>query len=346
MNEAIKYQDVKKILHIRIDRLGDLILSTPLLRAIYDNWKDKEVHCLVTPYTKEVLENCPFVSDIKVFSEKWGLLERLNYFNQLKKENYDLVIAHSPTSLSYFIAHYTGAPHRIGYVYAERPVVAKLVNMALTDPIHLDIRAMLARGEKVPHEVEQGLMIAERLGIKPKSRDVYLEPDTADKKHADDLVKKWFWTTNKIFCIHLSEKWLNLGWQHNHFHRLVNDIRRKFKNPFVMFTYSSWELDIGREIQKTYENSTEIKCVSDLSIKQWAAMMKKCAFVITPDTGAIHVAASQKVPVVAVYGPDDFELTTQQWAPWRVKSKKLLQQAPIQLINEIVNAIGELQDMY
>ncbi|MCD4784195.1 MAG: glycosyltransferase family 9 protein [Candidatus Eremiobacteraeota bacterium] len=344
--EEIIYQTVRKILHIRLDRLGDVILSTPLLRALYDNWKDKEVHALVTPYTREVLEECPYVSEIKVFSNKWSIGERLSFLNHLKKEEYDLVIAHSPTSFSYFTAFFTKAQHRIGYVYEERPIVAKLVKMALTDPIMLDIRSRLAAGEKIPHEVEQGLMIAEKLGLKIKSRDLYLKPTDKDFKHVDKMMEKWFWTNKKIFGIHLSNKWLALGWEVKHFHRLVNEIQRKWKGSYVLFTYGSYEIDIGREIHDYYKNKTTVHAVWDLSIKQWAAMLKKCTFLITTDTGAVHVAASQKVPVIVIYHPDNYELNSRQWAPWRVKNKKLVQKSPVQLINEIVNTISELEHMY
>lgn len=344
--EEIIYQTVRKILHIRLDRLGDVILSTPLLRALYDNWKDREVHSLVTPYTREVLEECPYVSEIKVFSNKWNIGERLNFLNQLKKENYDLVIAHSPTSFTYFTTFFTKAQHRIGYVYEERPIVAKFVKMALTDPIMLDIRARLASGKKIPHEVEQGLMIAKKLGLKPKSRDLFLKPADGDFKHVEKMMKKWLWTKKKIFGIHLSNKWLALGWEVKHFHRLVNEIQRKWKGSYVLFTYGSYEIDIGREIHEYYKNKTTVQAVWDLSIKQWAVMLKKCDFLITTDTAAVHVAASQKVPVIVIYHPDNYELNSQQWAPWRVKNKKLVRKSPVQLINEIVNSISELEDMY
>jgi len=344
--EEIIYQTVKKILHIRLDRVGDVILSTPLLRAIYDNWKDREVHCLVTPYTREVLEECPYVSEIKIFSNKWSIGERLSFLNQLKKEEYDLVIAHSPTSFTYFTAFFTRAQHRIGYVYTERPITAKLVNMALTDPIPLNIRERLASGKKIPHEVEQGLLIAEKLGLKPKSRDLYLKPDDSDFKYVEKKIKKWFWEKKRIFGIHLSNKWLSIGWEVKHFHRLVNELQIKWKNSYILFTYGSYEIDIGREIQAYYKKKNSVQAVWDLSIKQWAAMLKKCSFLITPDTGAVHVAASQKVPVIAIYHPDNYDLNSQQWAPWRVKNKKLVKKAPLQLIHEIIDAISELEHMY
>lgn len=349
MTMGVQYQFVKKVLHIRMDRLGDLILSTPLLRAINDNWKDRqvEVHSLVTPYTREVLVDCPYVDEIKTFSEKWGLMERLNFFNQLKKEHFDLVIAHSPTTWTYIAAFMSGAPHRIGYVYKERPLTAKLINYALTDCIELDIRERLAAGQKVPHEVEQGFMIAEHLGLQIKNRDLFLKPSAEDTKYAKDLFKKWLWASGKkVFGIHLSNKWLKLGWEVKHFTRLVTDLQNKWKGSYIIFTYGSYEVDIGREVQGIYQNNPAVNCVWDVSTKQWASLLKTCSFLITTDTGAVHVAASQKVPTIVIYDPDNYELNSQQWAPWRVKNKKLVQKAPIQLINEILANLESLESMY
>lgn len=349
MSQGIQYQFAKKVLHIRLDKVGDLLLSTPLIRAIHEEWKERqvEIHCLVTPYTREILEDSPFVDDIKVFSEKWGVAERLNFLSQLKSEKFDLAIAHSPTTMSYLAAFMSGAPHRIGYVYEERPLSAKLVDYVLTDSVKINIRQHLTNGEKVPHEVEQSFMIADRLGVKIKHRDLYLEVTPEDKKHAEAQFKKWLWEPGKkIFGIHLSNKWLKLGWTVQHFHRLVSDIQKKWRGSYVLFTYGSYEVDIGREIQNHYQNNSYVNCSWDTTIKQWAAMLKKCSYLITTDTGAVHIAASQKVPLVVVYDPDSYDLNSQQWAPWRVKHKKLTQKAPLQLIREIISNIETLDSIY
>jgi len=345
--ETIIYQYVKKILYIRIDHLGDLILSTPLLRAIHDNWRDREVHAVVTPYNQEVLQECPFVDEIRIFSHKWSLGEQFKFFMGLKKENFDLAIAHSPNMKSYIAAYMTGALHRVGYYYEERPLVVKLIKFLLTDALPLNYRSLLEAGKKVPHEVDKNLELAKYFGLEIKSRDLYLKPGREDFKSAVERFKEWHWKKGgKVFGIHLSDKWFKKGWKVKHFYRLAGEIQKKFEGSYVLFTYGSRDGDVGREINKFYKASTTVECAWDLSIKQWAALLKLCSSLISTDTGAVHVAASQKIPVIVIYSARDFDLNSQQFAPWRVKNKKIKQSIPLDQIKEIVEALADLETMY
>ena len=346
-NKEIVYQYVRKILHIRLDHLGDLILSTPLLTAIHDNWPDKEIYSLVTPYNQEVVRGCPYINDVLVYSHKWGYMKQVQFLLGLKQYNFDMVIAHSPTMKSYVAAYLTGAMHRIGLYYEERPMVVKLINFLLTDPIPLNNREKLEAGEKVPHEVETSISIAEHMGLTVKNRDLYLEPTKKDMKYAVDRLKGWHWKPGrKIVGIHISEKWFRNGWTIKHFYNMAGNIQKKWPKAYVLFTYGSKEGDIGREIAKFYQTSQTIECAWDLSVKQWAALIKACSFFVSTDTGAVHVAASQKIPTVVVYAGNDYNLNSQQFAPWRVKNKKIKQTAPQELINQILAALGELEVMY
>lgn len=345
--KEIVYQYVKKILHIRLDHLGDLILSTPLLQAMHDNWPDKEIYSLVTPYNQEVVRGCPYVNEVILYSDKMGYMQQIQFFMDLRKYDFDMVIAHSPTMKSYVAAYFTGAMHRIGIYYEERPLIVKLINFLLTDPIPLNIQEKLKEDGKIPHEVEKSFMLAEHLGLTVKNRDTYLVPDKVDLKYAVDRLKKWNWKKGRtIFGIHISEKWFKKGWTIKHFYNLAGEIQRKWDKAYVLFTYGSREGDIGREIAKFYEASPTVECAWDLSVKQWAAIIKVCSFFVTMDTGAVHVAASQKVPVAVIYDSENYDLNTQQFAPWRVKNKKLKQTAPKDLIKDIIDALADLEGMY
>lgn len=93
-----------KILIIRIDFLGDMICTTPLIQAIKNNWPDAEIHILANKYNRSVLENNPNVSRVHtyVYSKHCernlkpgkfnALINRIALIFRLRKLNFDLGI--------------------------------------------------------------------------------------------------------------------------------------------------------------------------------------------------------------------------------------------------------------
>ncbi len=346
MEENPLYRFIHKILHINIGHLGEVILSTPLLQAIKDNWKDRVVHTLVLPRHKVIFDNSSLADKVLLFNDKWGLMDRFSFLKSLESENYDLVLVHTPTITGYIGSFLTKAPHRVGIVLNEKPLEYNVGKRLLTKPIIFDFKTWKRAGVEIPNDVEMSFRMAKVLGLKVKNRDLIFPLSKEDDRFAAKTFTKWRWERGrKIFCIHLSERWLTLGWDNIHFKRLVSELQKKYKG-YVVFTYRSWQVDIGREIDRIYDKNPMVNCIWDMTIPQWAAIVKRCSYVIATDPSSVHLASSQKTPVVAIYPPDDFEVISKRWAPWRVKHKVLLHKAPIGLINDIMASIHHLEQIY
>ena len=76
-------QTPKNILVIRLDVLGDLILSTPFFRNLHENFKNASVVALVREYTSGALKNNPNIDEILVYPEKASLGEKLKFISEL-----------------------------------------------------------------------------------------------------------------------------------------------------------------------------------------------------------------------------------------------------------------------
>jgi ADP-heptose:LPS heptosyltransferase len=336
-------QFVKKIILIRLDALGDLILSTPLLMAIRQNEPDWAIDALVTDYTKPVIENLPIIRELKVIQPQWGIPDSLPYFQSLAGETYDLSIAQSPTFYTYLASYLVKAINRIGIVYRERPLSAFAADSFLTNPISYEIRKKLASGERIPHEVEIGLDIARFLEMEVKSDDLYLTPGSNDERFAAATFTKWRWSKgDKIMAIHLSHKWMTHEFGIHNFRRIINDLQGIIPNLRVLFTFGPGERDLGLEFGKTFHEKESIKTLGEMTIFQWAALLKQCNLVLTADTAATHVASSQKVSTIVVYDPKDYEINSQQFAPWKVQNVKLKHGMPLRLAEQIVHSVKSL----
>lgn len=340
MSELSSY---KKILFMRLDRIGDLILSTPLLKILKENNIDSKLFALVKPYTKEILEGNPYVDEVLTLPE--GKSGQKILLDRLRQEKFDLVIGCSPTMETYILAWKTGAKERIGYTYSGRILPEILTKIFLTKVKVFDLEGAIKKGKSIPHEVEQVLEIGKMLKFKVESNDLEFPVSEEDVKWAEELIKeKDFNRASAIVGIHLSIKWLETM-REDELIRLLVEIMEHFPELPLVITYSRQEEFLAARLGSYLQDEDKARRVliaGDFDIKKWAALLSKCSVVITTDTGATHVAASQKVPVICLYSKKTFHLCSRQWHPWKVEHRNLVLGEPVDTIPEIISSIREI----
>lgn len=273
--------DIKRIAVVRLDKIGDLILTTPAIASLRAAFPNAKITAILSSYNKAVLENSPIIDEI--FEWHWSL----GNIGRLRRENYDLIAVFSPTSESYFLAFLSGARNRAGYVYASR-ILPRVLTL-----IFLNQRIV---SRQIPHEVVQNLDLIKRLGL-PIKDELQINIDPQAKAWAENTLP----TVLKI-GIHYSKSW-------------EIDLPGNFLSELIAKLKSLGEVII------THSEATpklDAHTLSDLTFSQWAAVAAECSLFITTNTGALHVAASQDVPVIAVFEPVSADDDETRWRPWKV----------------------------
>ena len=206
MKNKLVFSEVKKILVIRLDAAGDLILSTPFFRNLRDNFPNAVITALIREYTQGVLVNNPNVDKLLVYPEKSNVLKRINFILSLKKENFDFAVSLSPIAKSFFLSFLVAGKRTFSYSYSGR-FTANIIASLLGKCPKLDIAGLLSSGERVPHEVLQTFVILKSLGINPKEYPLEAFPEAASFKFAESILPKL-----PAIGVHLSFKWLTGGW--------------------------------------------------------------------------------------------------------------------------------------
>ncbi|MCK5427485.1 MAG: glycosyltransferase family 9 protein, partial [Thermodesulfovibrionia bacterium] len=134
-------EKVKKILIIRTDRIGDVILSTPAIRAVRQSYPDAEIHLLITQYTKDLVIDNP------------NLDKLLIYKNDGLTKDYDLAIALHPGFSQNYLSFLSGARVRVGYT-------------GWGGVFFLTHRLKDDREKRRRHEVESALEVVGMIGCK------------------------------------------------------------------------------------------------------------------------------------------------------------------------------------
>ncbi len=158
-----------RILVSRIDRIGDVVLSTPIPREIKKAYPNSFVSVLVKKYTKDIYLNNPYVDEVILYDGEDN--SKLKLFWQLVSEIRSFKFTHAfmllPNERLNWILFFSGIPNRIG-------VGHKLYQF-------LSFSKYVDRKKYIPlrHEADYCLDMIRKIGIEPKSMEpeIFLSKD-------------------------------------------------------------------------------------------------------------------------------------------------------------------------
>jgi ADP-heptose:LPS heptosyltransferase len=302
-------QPPTRIVLSRLDRIGDLILSTPAIASIRKSFPSASVTIVCSEQNAVVMERSPHVDDVVVAraGEKPAAIGR-------RLRGAQLAVALAPQIADFRLVSATCARKRAGYTYARRFGVRFLGRLLLTDlgMSHAD-PGLSDRNPRRPvvHEVDQVLDLARLAGVTEIERELFLGVDAEDRRAIE-------WVPPGAVTVHLAPRWLSRGSTAASFFKLVEQLRG-FGRPLVV-TYAPESREVAAELRRR----SIVDCViGDLSFYQWAAVFERSACVLTVDTGATHVASAMKRPTVVLFEEQHYRLNSQEWSPYRVPSAVL-----------------------
>lgn len=283
---------VKKILIIRLDRIGDVILSTPAVRAVRGTFPEAEIHLLVKDYTKDLVVNNPNINRLLIFKK-----------DALSK-NYDLAIALHPGITQNYLTFTSGAKYRVGYTGWGGAFF--LTHMLKDD-----------RSTRIRHEVESALEVVGVVGGKTEDKKLDISITEEGEKFAVDYFRENNLSSNQlVVAIHPGARQEYIKWNKEGFAE-VADRLIKFKNVKVILTGSNKEEQL---VKKTASLMAEKPmCAVGLRLTQLISLLKKCSLFIGNSTGPMHIAAALDIPVVAIFGAIHPLDSYQEWRPWSEK---------------------------
>ncbi len=278
-----------KILIIKPSSLGDIVHSLPFLNAVKTCFPEAEIHWVVAKGFEELLEGHPMIDKLWVINKdawkkiqfaKNTMTEIKKLFKALKKEKFALVIDLQGLLRSGIITTATCSPVRVGFREA-REGSRFFYTLKVT-------------GGKNIHAVDRYLKIAEFLGC-----------DTSDVVFSFPLFEK-----SSSFILHpLSfqdyvvivpgARWKTKRWAPERFGELS---RRLPLQAIIVGSKSDGEI---ANVIVSLSGGNAISLAGKTDLKDLIEIMRGAKFIISNDSGPMHIAAALGVPVFAVFGPTD-----------------------------------------
>jgi ADP-heptose:LPS heptosyltransferase len=302
--DQVDLGSVKSILVIRQhDQLGDLILTTPVYRALRQRFPNAKITVLARYYTNSVLQNNPNIDRVLVYPEKLKLAtpKRLFQLFQGLRQPYDLCIVLNTVSHSLssdVLCLLSGARYRLGP--SEMPFYDFRPN--------LFYNVLSAPSVSPIHETKRSLLILEHLGITTGdlSEEVCLTPEEKEQG------RKLLWDRHLI-----PEKTigLNLGayntpnrWPYQKYAALADWLAKELGFQVAVF-WGPREDDLGERFLGAV--NAKVTPLPGLDIRQLAGVISQLRLVVCNNTGIMHLSAAVGAPTFAIFGLYDPEL----WRP-------------------------------
>ncbi len=299
----------KRILLSRLDRVGDLILSTPAIATVRHAFPDAHITIACSEYNAVVVAKSP---DVDVVSPMPHDVTPRTFGRRFR--GVDLAIALAPNAADMRLVGATRAPRRIGYTYERRFLTRLVSRLWLTDCLISNADPASCEAEPhrvVMHEVNQVLALAQRAGATEIVPDLRVVIDAVDRAAVLDF-------PSDPIIVHLGKRWTERGSTAASLLDLFRELR-PLGRPLVA-TYGSDAVELADAVRVA---GVADRVFGGLTFGQWAAAFERAACIVTIDTGATHVASAVKRPTVVLFEHTYFWLNSQEWSPYRVPNAVL-----------------------
>lgn len=298
----------KNILCIRPDNLGDLLMSSPAIRALKETFHAK-ITVLTSSMAAGVAQLIPEIDDVIICDFPWVKTNRpddrafLNLIPVLRERNFDLAVVFTVFSQNplpaVMLAYLSGIPARLAYC-RENPYDLLTHWVPDKEPYTY-----------IKHQVRRDLDLVAELGASPSHELIKVREN---KSAWEDALKKL-----NIEGVNMQRPWLI-------FHAGVSEQKRAYPNHLWIETAKTCIREMNYQV--LYTGSNGEKGLTDqlaaetgkdsfslggtFALNQFAELIRRSPVVISVNTGTVHLAAATQTPVVVLYA-----LSNPQHAPWK-----------------------------
>jgi lipopolysaccharide heptosyltransferase II len=283
-----------KTLVIRLSSIGDIVLTTPLLRSFRKRFPDCGVDYVVKKEFADLLKYNPHIDTVHPFDARGGIDELRRLREQLRENRYELVIDLHNNIRSRFIRRKLRARK---IVTIDKRMVPRFFLIKMKWNLYRDS----------VHVVDRYLETVEPFGVRNDDEGLELAVPQIIREHVADQFGPL--GRERPFLIGLcpSAKHYTKRWLKEYYVRLAVMLVREYGACIVLFGGPD-DRAYCEDIRRLIGTENTINVAGEVTLLQSAAIMDHCTAVVTNDTGLMHIAAARKRNLIAIFGPTVREL--------------------------------------
>ena len=286
-----KHNPPQNILIIRIDRMGDLIVSTPAILMLEQACPEARFTYLLSPCNQKILDNGK--RDIWLYDKQMSLRDKTRLLSSIIRLKADCTICMSPKHFAYLATCMSYAHQRYAMIYANTSIKQWLISQCMTHSM-----AISRKQPNINFPTHHGDRIVELISPLIKNTP---KPSFHITLEHRDIIQGTF------IGIHLDQRWKHANWTTSELQNLFKSIEATTQKPIVITAdvkhypglFDPNDI-IGTSPQQIVKPSLGQWTVFDQAeYPLWANIIRQASKWITAEGGSVHIAASVKTPCIA-----------------------------------------------
>lgn len=285
---------LKKILMRGPNWVGDSVLAIPAMKAVRSRFPEAEITLLVRPWVSGVFKAAPFIDHLWSEPRPTGILDWMRLTRDIREKRFDMALLFPNSFESAAMIFLGRVPQRVGYA---------------TDGRRWLLTNSLKPGRAKRHQVHYYLDLAGALSAKVEKPSISIEATEEEKSQASRLLAsegiaqgRHYLILNPGAAYGSAKRWGEEGFAD------AGDILAAEFDLDVAIVGSEVERSIAETIQKRMRSRVAVLS-GRTSLETLIGVIAGSSFVLTNDSGPMHIAAALGVPTVAVFGATDDVVT-------------------------------------
>jgi heptosyltransferase-2/heptosyltransferase-3 len=315
-----------RILALRLDRVGDLLMTLPALSELRRLAPDAEIELAVGSWNEELARGLPFVDRVRMVDTPWAAWgKRASWRGAARAMREggtpDLAVDFQGDVRAILLMSLTGAPLRAGY--GDTGGGHLLTHLGLWD----EAKSWYRQNTELLESIFPEANLAEKI-------DPYNFLLPADRRTGEELLRRHGLgeKPRPLVGIHPSAGRAIKQWEVHKFSALVDGITRSTSGT-VILTGASSDRDLVERVAARCETAPHL-LIGEVGLRGFAAFIEKLDLFITGDTGPMHLADAVGCPGVSIFGPSDPRRYRPKNSPDRSVIRRTLYCSPCNMIRK------------
>ena len=317
---------------IRNDKMGDMILTFPIIKAIKLSYPNSNIVVICSNTNSFLCEEAPFIDKYYVLDKKSNLNLKLKTFIKFSRLSFDLIFNFNQTIETFFLLLIGNSRQKSTLIYLSRygnSLFSKLFQRITSKILDFNFitidRKMFFENKLNFHQTEMMYQLVKKKIEVTKPKSFYLIPSKKNKKRI----------FQKRILIHLSHRWIDEKYSEGLFFKLLRKIEKKFgriylstdEMSFKKFkkVYQSFQKYNNTNLDDLKTNDKKIIILDRLNFENWRNAILNSKLVITYECGCVHVASMLDVPLLVVYDyKNKPKMIHEEYSPLTDKYEKVI----------------------
>ncbi len=275
----------KRILIVRPDRIGDVVLSTPLPREIKKKYPDSFVAVLLRKYTQDIYLNNPHVDKVILIDDydDGSLKSFFQKVREIKNYRFTHALMLLPTKRMNYLLFFSCIPYRVGvgHKFYQFITFTHYVNRKKYIPLR--------------HEADYCMDLARKIGVESENLDTEIFLTDEEKRKAGFIKTELLNGKKHLIGVHSTSGNSSPNWMPDEYRKLILKLN-ELQNVRVVIT----DPQIPNELESIKDAAYP---KMNMTLREWFPFFASLDLLISASTGPMHICAALKVKTLSIFCP-------------------------------------------